>query len=817
MANPPSQDPPPPPPELPLTAKLENDVAVGEVNDQPTTDPGRPLGGRFVLLDRLGAGGGAVVVRARDRQLSRPVAVKLVRSRDADLQRRFVQESEVLASMDHPAIVRVLAHDRDGEDLYTVLELLEGPDLCEHLARSGPLPWRQVLELGIQIADALEAVHRKGLIHRDVKPANIMLTAGAPLRVKLIDFGVVRITANYRAPTGAPARRPTDMGTALGTPGYLPLEAGLVAPNPSFDVYGLGATLYELLTGKLPEEPQQTLREAHPGCDAPEDLGHVLAAALALEPEDRTQTAAELGRALEAIRAAHPEGDVASSRVDGRYELIGLAGTGGKADAYLAVHRGAGHDVVLKFLRSPGPSDMLRFVREAKLLGTFNHPALPRFYDFAPEAKPPYIAMACAPGQPAVRLCSSSRLKPAEVAGVGLKLAQVLAVVHARGVLHRDINANNVLIDANGAVTLLDFGCAELGDSFYNVPAGERRYLTPPEARVVIPSGGIGKFAWSAPEVRADTGWTEKSDVYSMGHLLFRLLTGKVPTKGADPPSSPLEFVVTCPEEIATVIQSALRVDPQARPTAAQFAQNLVDALESEEESWERAVAAATPGGRPPLRLVTTGVRADWTDHSLPDGSEPIAAEELAGDLVAAPSATPKPAMPTLAPTPSRRTAREWMRVGLEALAACTILVLALRDGDGHIAAEPSPAPQAAVVHMAAESSPVPPSSGVTQAAVVKSSLPAPSSPQLLASSEVRKPMREALADAAAELRHCSDLAGGLLVVQFTTAKEGDKFADVAIHSRSSPAVDRCVRDATANLRFQSLQEPQRFTEEYNP
>lgn len=756
-----------------------------------------------------------MVVRARDRQLPRSVAVKLLRSRDADLRRRFVQESEVLARMDHPAIVRVFAHDRDGEDLYTVLELLEGPDLREHLVRSGPLPWRQVLELGIQIAEALEAVHRHGLVHRDVKPENIVLTAtGTSMRVKLIDFGVVRITANYRAPTGAPARQPTDMGMALGTPGYLPLEAGLVAPNPSFDVFGLGATLYELLTGRRPEEPPRTLREMHPGCDAPEDLGHVLASALALEPEDRTQTAAELGRALAAIRAAHPERGAPSSRIDGRYELIGLAGTGGKADAYLAVHRGAGHDVVLKFLRSLDPNDALRFVREAKLLETFNHPALPRFYDYAPEAKPPYIAMACAPGQPAVRLCSSSRLKPAEVAAVGVKLAQVLAVVHARGVLHRDINANNVLIDATGSVTLLDFGCAELGENFYNVPPTERRYLTPPEARVVIPSGGIGKLAWSAPEVRGDTGWTEKSDVYSMGHLLFRLLTGKVPVKGAEPPTSPLEFVVTCPEEIATAIQSALRVDPEARPTAAQFAQLLIDALESEEEVWARAVAAAKPAGRPPLRLVTAGDGADLTDHSLPDSSGSFAAEALAREVSAASSATPKPA-PTLAPTPSRRTASEWLRVGLETLAAATILVLALRDGDGHIAAEPSPAPQAAVVHVAAESSPTRPSSGVTQAAVVTSSLPAPSAPQLLASSDVPKPMREALADAASELRHCSELAGGPLIVQFTTAKEGDRFADVAIHSRTSPAVDRCVGDATTRLRFKPLAEPQRFTEEY--
>jgi serine/threonine protein kinase len=112
---------------------------------------------------------------------------------------------------------------------------------------------------------------------------------------------------------------------------------------------------------------------------------------------------------------------------------------------------------------------------------------MPRFYDYAPEAKPPYIAMARAPGQPAARLCSPPRLRPAEVAAVGVKLAQVLAVVHARGVLHRDLNASNVLIDGNGAVTLLDFGCAELGEKFYDVPCGRAAVHDAPRGQGVDP------------------------------------------------------------------------------------------------------------------------------------------------------------------------------------------------------------------------------------------------------------------------------------------------------------------------------------------
>jgi len=759
-----------------------------EDKDRPTAnlEPWNPqhggercLGGRFVLLDRLGAGGGAVVLRARDRQFSRPVAVKLLRSRDADLQRRFVQESEVLRSMDHPAIVRVLAHDRDGEDLYTVLELLAGPDLCELLARSGPLPWRQAVELGIQIAEALEAVHRQGLVHRDVKPANIMLAAaGEPMRVKLIDFGIVRITANYRVPTGAAARRPTDMGKALGTPGYLPLEAGLVAPNPSFDVFGLGATLYELLTGKLPDEPLQTLREAHPGCDA---------------PEDRTRTAAELGRALAAVRAAHPERGAPSSRIDGRYELIGLAGTGAKADAYLAVHRGTGHDVVLKFLRSPDPDDVLRFAREAKLLETFDHPALPRFYDYAPEATPQYIAMAHAPGRPASRLCSPPRLKAIEVAAVGVKLARVLAVLHARGVLHRDINANNVLIDEHGGVTLLDFGCAELGEKFYDVPAGERRYLTPPEARVVIPDGGIGQLVWSAPEVRTGKGWTDRSDVYSMGHLLFRLLTGRLPTKGADPPSSLLALVVTCPEGIATTIEGALRVNPQARPSAAQFAQDLAEAIEGEEEEFARAVAMAPPAGRPPLRLVPAApqVAGDWTDRPIPNASSESA-------LLAALAEPPLARLPT--PSVPRRSRTVLALAAMVALVALT----GAWWGVQRPSAEPSTAAKFATeVHPSGPQSLAtvsPQSAGPAPAPVV----PAPGT------------MQDALDAATPALKRCSQQARGLLFVNFTTTKGGEAFA-VSVPGGASEAVNHCVRAATANLRFQPHPRAETFTEEYTP
>lgn len=771
----------------------DDDQPTGKLDErQPEADgcqEPRCLGGRFALLDHLGAGGGASVVRARDRLFpGRPVAIKLLRSRDEDLRLRFVQEAEILRMVDHPSIVRVYDRDVDGEDYYTVLELIEGSDLFQ-LTRSGPLPWRRAVEIGIQIASALDVVHRQGLIHRDVKPANIMLDASG--RAKLIDFGVVRITSNYRVPTGATQPRATEHGKALGTPGYLPLEAGLVTPNPSFDVFGLGATLYQLVTGKVPEEPLQPLREARSGCDAPGDLERVLFAALALEPEDRTQSADELGRALAAVRAAHPESGAPTARIDGRYELIGLVGTGAKGEAYRAVHRGAGHDVVLKFLQSTAPDDALRFAREAKLLATFNHSALPRFYDYAPEAMRPYIVMAHAPGQRAARLCSPPRLKPAEVAAVGVKLARVLAMVHARGVLHRDLNASNVLIDDHGGVTLLDFGCAELCENFYDVPAGERRYLTPPEARVAIPDGGIGQFAWSAPETRAGQGWSDRSDVYSMGHLLFRLMTGKPPTKGVDPPTSLLDLVVTCPEGIATAIESALQVNPQARPNAAQFAQNLAEALEGEEEEFARAVAMATRAARPPLRLVPAASEgtADWTAHPVPNAkSEPV-------------PALPEP--PLAGPAVSHAPRRSRIAFAGATVVALAALLVAWWGMQRSAPGETIRSELAAEVQL-----PDPPSLATVSPASAKPP------PLAVVPAPALDTMRATLNAATPALKLCSLQARGLLFVDFTIAANGETFA-VSVPGGTREVVD-CVRAATAGLRFQP-HPAKTFTEEYSP
>jgi len=824
-------------PNTPIPPSRAAEVThVGATEEGPAsptaTRPGGSesvLGDRFVLLEPLGEGGHAIVRRARDRLMRTMVAVKILRAPDPDWQRRFAIEAEVMANLRHPNVVRAIARGLTPEGQpYVVLELVEGQSLRARLDAGGPLPWREVIEIGIQAAAALTALHGRGVIHRDVKPGNLMRTIddGGALVVKLIDFGVARLSPEWDeaspadATPGAPRRR-TDAGMAIGTPAYMPMEAGLCPPDERFDVYSLGVTLYELCTGVLPGiDPVRPLGEINPACDAPDDLAVVLAAALALEPGDRTQTAAELGRALAAVRAAHPE-HRPSALFDGRYELLAVMGTGAKGDTYHAHHRGSGHDVALKLLRSAHPDDGHRFRREAQLLAMLDHPNIPRFYDHAQVGETPYIAMARAPGVPAVNFClrtDASRLSPVEVAQVGLQLARVLAHVHALGILHRDLNANNVLIDLQRSprVTLLDFGAADLTDHFYSVVA--RRYLTPPESRVVIPDGGIETLAWAAPEARAGQGFSDRSDVYALGLLLFRLLTGKLPTsKGQDAPVSPRVYTRGCPEELAFAILRALNPDPQARPSAAQLAAQLEDVLTEEQPASSPALPVAS--GPPASPAPPTGTTRGWTKFMAataePANVGPSRAAPQDGPAKILPfhprdilerGTTVDPdfaavaSAPAAAPPARQRARTAWAAVLL--LSAAALAVWSSRHPD----TQPTTGPTTAA-RQTLEASPKPDPPPIAQS---------PASTTTTSASAALPTMRDALSQVSRPLLDCARLAGGVLLVEYRTAEHRERFAGTRVVGDEPPAVLRCVDDALAAVRFAPAP-VETFTEEYIP
>ncbi|MBX3249732.1 MAG: serine/threonine protein kinase [Myxococcales bacterium] len=214
----------------------------------PLPKPGELVAGRYFVVGKLAAGGMGLVLAARDEaEGGRPVALKLLHpelARDPEMVRRFRREGAVLRSLDHPSIVRM--YDIGGDDrgrLFTVMELLEGETLLARIEREGPLALELVLTLARGVGAALDAVHGHGVLHGDLKPANVFLVdEGGALQVKLVDFGTSKVHGLERL---------TRTGEVVGTPIFMAPEllTGDGSIDARIDVYAFGVLLYEALAG----------------------------------------------------------------------------------------------------------------------------------------------------------------------------------------------------------------------------------------------------------------------------------------------------------------------------------------------------------------------------------------------------------------------------------------------------------------------------------------------------------------------------------------------------------------------------------------
>ncbi|MFH1466187.1 MAG: serine/threonine-protein kinase, partial [Pseudomonadota bacterium] len=248
-----------------------------------TDPPPTVCQGRYVLAEELGRGGTATVWRAWDTRLRVEVAVKMLtpeRSGDPVAEARILAEARALAALAHPAVVRVFDIEEDAGKVLLVMEFCPGGSLWRWVERHGAMPPALAVRLLLPITEALAAAHAAGLVHRDVKPENILLDAEG--RPRIGDFGIAR--ASWTADTSL-----TRTGTSLGTWGYMAPEQRRDARtvDAQADVYGLGATLLALLTGAPPVDPFAWDVEADLGAALPPALAAVVRDATRFEPAAR--------------------------------------------------------------------------------------------------------------------------------------------------------------------------------------------------------------------------------------------------------------------------------------------------------------------------------------------------------------------------------------------------------------------------------------------------------------------------------------------------------------------------------------------------
>ena len=341
---------------------------------------GRLLDNRYEILDVLGTGGMAVVYKARCHRLNRLVAIKILKdefSRDEEFRRRFNAEGEAVAMLSHPNIVQVYDVSSTDAANFIVMELIDGISLKQYMEKKGVLNWKETLHFGMQIAKGLEHAHSRGIVHRDIKPHNVMVLKNGS--VKVMDFGIARVMSKTNTLTKE----------ALGSVHYISPEQakGGWVDNRS-DLYSLGVVMYEMMTGRPPYDGESpvavAIQHINGGARKPSDLNpnipagleQIIMKGMALDTKDRYPSAGEMLKDMEEFRKnpmiLFPYGGV---KVTGEAAKVGAAAAAtGRTTAERVANRrtegnsgqsgAAGTAAVLRQRRSQGTAQRTSATRD---------------------------------------------------------------------------------------------------------------------------------------------------------------------------------------------------------------------------------------------------------------------------------------------------------------------------------------------------------------------------------------------------------------------------------------------------------------------
>ncbi len=636
-------------PEAPKTRPARAPLPAGTV-----------LAGRYEIQKTLGEGGMGAVYQALDRELDRVVAVKVVRPELAghrEVLHRFKQELILARQITHRNIIRIFDLGADNGRPFITMEFVEGTNLRAMLAERGKFSPAEATAIIHQVMEGLEAAHAEGVIHRDLKPQNIIVDPHG--RVCLMDFGIAR---------SMEVDGMTRTGVLVGTPDYMSPEQAMGEKlDTRSDLFSAGVLFYELLTGVQPYHEKtmmatlvkRTTEKAIPprklDAGIPQHVSEIVSRCLEIDRNLRYQTAGEIIRDLDQAKAsppaAAPSVDTAGalepgSRLGSRYVIEALLGEGGMGKVYRAQDTELGRTVALKMVRADltaNPAAMELLKQEILLASRITHKNILRIYDLGEAGGVKFISMAFVDGQDLFRLIErTGPLELSRALAIARQICLALDAAHAEGIVHLDLKPQNVLLGAGEEVYVSDFGLAR-----------------PLEAGAAGAESGeiTGTPRYMSPEQIESQPVDHRSDLYSFGLILYEMLTGDVPfasetvmqalyQRVTRPPKNPKLLRPDLPEHYVRILFRCLEKNPAARYQSARELLADLDAAPA-----ERKVVTITVGSwrRPAAAVAVVAALAAGAVFAVPGAREAIFGGHKSG-----PAAAPAPAVKYLAVLPFR-------------------------------------------------------------------------------------------------------------------------------------------------------------------
>lgn len=573
---------------------------------------GTVFNGRYTILEKIGAGGMATVYRARDEESSRFVAVKILSREFLDRNpkeaernlRRFKREADILKLLDgSPHVVGFVEHAcSEAGDWFIAMELLEGEQLSRSIGRGkDAMRVGNFLHYGVHLVLGLKEIHSKNIVHRDLAPDNVIIVKdadGLPLP-KFLDFGIGKSLDDE-------LDQVTQMLTIMGKPQYFsPEQARGVELTSASDVYSLGVVLYQLVTGHVPLEirgipdfkkiqkeqpiPIQQYRE---GQRIPEELQDVITRCLAKAPEDRPLLD-EVLSVLEDVRARANAGeqfatresdtgptadytapvrittelDLAEGAKVNRYEIARLLGRGGMGAVYEAWDPQLQRKVALKVATQIEEQEARnRLLKEARASAALRCENIVTIYDVGTDGGTPFIAMEFVDGKTLAQVIEDEGpLSGHRFWEIASGLCEGLHVAHDRTdpVVHRDLKPGNVLVHRHVA-KIMDFGIAKIatGGAASGADTGGHDLVG-------------GTASTMSPEQINEREIDHRSDLYSLGCVLYMMATGRGPFRGNQiaiiyqhcnaEPTAPSKIVPGIPTDLDRIILKLLEKEPDDR------------------------------------------------------------------------------------------------------------------------------------------------------------------------------------------------------------------------------------------------------------